>query len=511
MPKLAVYRGSALVRELGLAGQSVRIGRADQNDLVLEDPTKGVSRQHAELSFDSGRYTLKDLGSENGLYAGNRRQAVIVLQADEPVTMGPYTLILRQDAADGTMAMRAPLATSSQSASYPSQSASYPARPAPRREPAAAMAQRFPPAVAPGRPVSGAPGGPVSKPMVLLAFAVIVVMIVVSGLAYSRSRAATVTRQHLLAGEIALDARNYDEARLEVEQVLAVEPTNKRALELKEDIEKGDRGDRGRSGHLDNAKAAFERQQMDLALSEVNAALDADPANNEARALLQRIRTTSASPVSPPRTVPAPVPFVPKPAPARVAAAAPAPALPTPGALPGTDVFNSARSAAEKHADDEALRLLDQLEREHPGFPGAGEQMRRIGARVRDSASAAWQEGKAREAASDWLGARTQYLTAEALVTLLLQYPGAGAAEQASADIASSLRRVRDRLAREGDNAYKNAKIHAATGFLDDARKEFKTVVDFLAADDPRRQDAAAWLAQHPIKMPDLSEPFDLP
>jgi pSer/pThr/pTyr-binding forkhead associated (FHA) protein len=62
--------------EGALAGQkhavdrpSVIIGRGGANtrcDIVL--PERQVSRQHAEIYFERGRYFLKDLGSKNGTY-----------------------------------------------------------------------------------------------------------------------------------------------------------------------------------------------------------------------------------------------------------------------------------------------------------------------------------------------------------------------------------------------------------------------------------------------------------
>ncbi|MBK7365828.1 MAG: FHA domain-containing protein [Nitrosomonas sp.] len=38
------------------------IGRADGNSLVLNDPTKTISRIHATISFRAGQYFIKGLG-----------------------------------------------------------------------------------------------------------------------------------------------------------------------------------------------------------------------------------------------------------------------------------------------------------------------------------------------------------------------------------------------------------------------------------------------------------------
>jgi hypothetical protein len=67
--------------ELGL--EAVVIGRAPSCDFVLADPT--VSRRHAELRRDEGRWTLIDLGSTNGTRLNGWRVtgAVAVRPGDE--------------------------------------------------------------------------------------------------------------------------------------------------------------------------------------------------------------------------------------------------------------------------------------------------------------------------------------------------------------------------------------------------------------------------------------------
>jgi DNA-binding winged helix-turn-helix (wHTH) protein len=48
-----------------LAQLCVRLGRAPDNDIVLEDLF--ASRQHAEIVWRDGRYLVRDLGSKNGV------------------------------------------------------------------------------------------------------------------------------------------------------------------------------------------------------------------------------------------------------------------------------------------------------------------------------------------------------------------------------------------------------------------------------------------------------------
>ncbi|MEV6978332.1 FHA domain-containing protein [Kitasatospora sp. NPDC093806] len=81
-PSLIAPRASGTFRQpsavIRLPGRTVRIGRAPDNDLVLEDLV--VSRHHAELrTLPDGGHEIVDLGSHNGTYLNGRpvRQAPI--------------------------------------------------------------------------------------------------------------------------------------------------------------------------------------------------------------------------------------------------------------------------------------------------------------------------------------------------------------------------------------------------------------------------------------------------
>jgi hypothetical protein len=49
----------------------ITIGRWSANDIVL--PSREVSRQHARIRHEGGRYLLEDCGSKNGTFLNNRR------------------------------------------------------------------------------------------------------------------------------------------------------------------------------------------------------------------------------------------------------------------------------------------------------------------------------------------------------------------------------------------------------------------------------------------------------
>jgi pSer/pThr/pTyr-binding forkhead associated (FHA) protein len=51
-------------RRWPLAGDVVTIGRGPENDIIVDD--REVSRRHAQVRHDGGRFVLVDLGSKNG-------------------------------------------------------------------------------------------------------------------------------------------------------------------------------------------------------------------------------------------------------------------------------------------------------------------------------------------------------------------------------------------------------------------------------------------------------------
>jgi len=68
-------------KEFVLSTQPVVIGRENANDLVLKDPE--VSRRHARITFQAGRYYVEDLGSTNGTFLNEQR-----IQTQTPLNHG---------------------------------------------------------------------------------------------------------------------------------------------------------------------------------------------------------------------------------------------------------------------------------------------------------------------------------------------------------------------------------------------------------------------------------------
>jgi pSer/pThr/pTyr-binding forkhead associated (FHA) protein/tetratricopeptide (TPR) repeat protein len=93
--KLLIFRGETQVQEHELKERTLRIGRGTQNDIVLEDPGKGVSRHHAEIRFDGGRYTLVDLQSQNGIWVSGTRVPSVGLEPGITAALGPFRLMMQ--------------------------------------------------------------------------------------------------------------------------------------------------------------------------------------------------------------------------------------------------------------------------------------------------------------------------------------------------------------------------------------------------------------------------------
>ncbi len=91
--RLLVFRGEAVHRALELSARVVTIGRGQQNDIVLDDADRAISRFHAEVRLEDGGYVLVDLNSQNGTWVEARRVDRVELRAGVPVVIGPYRLV----------------------------------------------------------------------------------------------------------------------------------------------------------------------------------------------------------------------------------------------------------------------------------------------------------------------------------------------------------------------------------------------------------------------------------
>src|SRR5512134_2017294 len=76
-----------------LEGDQISVGRDSTNEIVINDAE--VSRRHARLTFQGGKYVLEDLGSTNGTFVNGQRLAgPRVLKAGEVVSFGEQIVLV---------------------------------------------------------------------------------------------------------------------------------------------------------------------------------------------------------------------------------------------------------------------------------------------------------------------------------------------------------------------------------------------------------------------------------
>jgi FHA domain/Domain of unknown function (DUF1707) len=85
-------RPAGLLATHDLAHAHLTIGRSSSCHLVMADDT--VSRRHAELFLDDGRWILRDLGSSNGTYLNGRRIGEAEVRPGDVVHLGGARLRL---------------------------------------------------------------------------------------------------------------------------------------------------------------------------------------------------------------------------------------------------------------------------------------------------------------------------------------------------------------------------------------------------------------------------------
>jgi len=76
-----------------LEGDQLTVGRDATNEIVINDAE--ISRRHARLTFQGGKYVLEDLGSTNGTFVNGQRLAgPRVLKAGEVVQFGEQIMLV---------------------------------------------------------------------------------------------------------------------------------------------------------------------------------------------------------------------------------------------------------------------------------------------------------------------------------------------------------------------------------------------------------------------------------
>src|SRR5689334_5402312 len=87
-------RNGAVETEVKLEQADLRVGRATDNEIALQDPDKTLSRHHAELRREGDHWIYLDLNSANGSWLGERKVTRLELVPGLAITLGDYQLTM---------------------------------------------------------------------------------------------------------------------------------------------------------------------------------------------------------------------------------------------------------------------------------------------------------------------------------------------------------------------------------------------------------------------------------
>jgi predicted component of type VI protein secretion system len=433
-------------REFPLADRDLRIGRGEQNDIVLPDPDKAVSRFHAELRYENGAYVLADASSPNGIWVDGRRVAEVELQPGVEAVIGPYTLTVDSTASlMETEIISAPTIVSVST-------------PVPSRTMAPTMAPSFG-ATAQTQSRTQAPSGTQpakaiapkrsSKPSnaIWIGAAAVLLIVATVAIAFGLRRRAQ---------RIADEQRRTEEQRL---AQVALQPSPPSAPSVEAQVRQ----------HLEQAQRLYDSRQFDDADAEINRVFELDASNAAATQLHEKIQTAR------------------NPLPSPTAGQGQGRGSGSGGSTPANPQAASTSDAKAKALQERyelgkqallggeyqtAIKQLEAVLRDDPNYRDTAfllDQTRM--ALQRDEAHAA---AKKAEVAGELPTALKLYLDAQKL----------GAADQ------EDVTRVRGRMTTEGADAFSRAKQYYAFRQFDRALPLYQRAYQYLPDSDPNRKAA---------------------
>ena len=96
MSRLLIQRGASGTQEIVLKPGANRLGRNEENDLPINDPT--VSGFHCEIDFEHDTVVVKDLGSTNGTFINSVPIRQAILEPGQTLRLGSVELFFPPDA-----------------------------------------------------------------------------------------------------------------------------------------------------------------------------------------------------------------------------------------------------------------------------------------------------------------------------------------------------------------------------------------------------------------------------
>lgn len=86
-----IHRGPAQGSRFLITDAGATIGRAESNEIFLDDVT--VSRKHAEIKVDGSSFIFTDLGSLNGSYINNIQSVTHHLRSGDEIQIGKFHML----------------------------------------------------------------------------------------------------------------------------------------------------------------------------------------------------------------------------------------------------------------------------------------------------------------------------------------------------------------------------------------------------------------------------------
>jgi VWFA-related protein len=105
LANLTGTKGDGLVGKVFPIGDRAVVGRDSLCDITIDDPTRTLSRRHAEIRREERGFVLYDLDSRNGTHVGDvpaRKGEGILLDDDVEITLGARYVLQFSEALDGS-------------------------------------------------------------------------------------------------------------------------------------------------------------------------------------------------------------------------------------------------------------------------------------------------------------------------------------------------------------------------------------------------------------------------
>ena len=107
--QLVMRSGPTPGATFSLEGDQLVIGRDSSSAIAINDAE--ISRKHARLNFQGGKYVIEDLGSTNGTFVnGQRLVSAVVLKSGDVISLGEQIVLMYEalaaDAGETVMSAR---------------------------------------------------------------------------------------------------------------------------------------------------------------------------------------------------------------------------------------------------------------------------------------------------------------------------------------------------------------------------------------------------------------------